>query len=164
MPAQTMSGARSKFGRYDPVTNSVIYLGVVSQISWNVTYDFQVASILGRFSPASIQYTAVEAVGIQATGWRNFRHGPHREMGLPAVQDLLLHEPIVLVVTDRQSEALGVQDPRMAVIHSVLPISAAQGLTAKNLSEMNIGYVGLLCDDEDTKNFEHPTAMAFPPT
>ncbi len=83
-------------------------------------------------------------------------------MSLPAVQDLLLYEPLVLVVSDREAEARGLAETRVGIIHSVLPIAAAGGFVAKNLSEMSNTYVGILVDDETTKNFEHPTAMQFP--
>jgi hypothetical protein len=157
-----MSGARAKFGILDPQTGSIKYKGVVSQISYGLTYEYQAATILGRFSPASVQHTAVDVVTITATSWRNFDHGPHVEMALPRIQDLLLYEPITLVVTDRASEKTGVADPRVAVIYGVIPVSYATGFVAKNLSEMSNTYVGLLVNDESTINAEDPTAVAFP--
>jgi len=160
--SKVMDGASAKFGIFDPQKNSVTYKGIVSSVSYGVTYDHQVAAILGRYTPAAIQHTAVEAVGIQATGWRTFEHGPHVEMSLPKVQELLLYEPIVLIVTDRRAEAQGNQNSRTAVIHSVIPVSYSTGFTAKNMAEMNVSYVGILIDDESSVNVEHPTAMQFP--
>jgi len=157
-----MSGARARFGIFDPQKNSIDYKGIVSQVSYGVTYEYQAAAILGRFTVASIQHTAVDVVTINANGWRNFKHGPHVEMSLPKVQDLLLYEPIVLVLDDRAAEADGEQEFRFAVIHSVIPVAFAGGSVAKNLSEMSTTYVGILVDDESVKNFEHPSALQFP--
>jgi hypothetical protein len=156
-----MSGARAKVGVYNATTGKSEIIGTISNISFGVTYDVQPAFILGRFGAAAIEYTAVDVVQITASGWKVFGHGWHIDGHLPRVQDLLLAEPIELVVIDRQQEALG-GEPRVAKIRNVRPTSGSGGFQARSLSENTYTYVGLLVDDESVTNSEHPTAANFP--
>lgn len=156
-----MSGARAKLSVYNPLTNIAKVLGIFSQVSYNVVYDHAAAFILGRYSAAELEHTSVEPVDISATGWRILDHGMHVDGQLPRVQDLLFYEPIQFLITDRQREALG-QEPRVAKIRNVLPISGGASFSAKSLSEMPMRYVGLLVSDESVDNAEHPSAADLP--
>lgn len=158
---KTMSGARAKFGIFDPQTGESRILGTVSSVTYGLTYEAQPAYVLGRFTAGTIQHTSVDIVHITASGWRNFGLGAHKEMSLPQVQDLLLYQPIELFVVDRATEAQG-GEPRVAKIRNVLPVSFSGGFSAKSLSEMGTNYVGILVDDESVTNAEHPTAVQFP--
>lgn len=158
---KVMSGARAKVGFYDPTTGETKIVGLFSNVSYGVTYDVQPAYILGSFSAVEIDYTAVEIVTITCSGFRVVGHGWHKEGRLPRVQDLLLHEYLEMTVIDRQQEALG-GEPRIAKIRNVRPTSASGGFAARQLSESTHTFVGLLVDDEDTTNAEHPTAANLP--
>lgn len=158
---KVMSGARAKVGVYDATTGQTQIIGIFSNVSYGVTYDVQPAFILGRYTAAEIDYTAADIVQITASGWRVIGHGWHKEGRLPRVQDLLLHEYIELAVIDRQTEALG-GEPRIAKIRNVRPTSGSGGFSARQLSESTHTFVGLLVDDEDTTNAEHPTAADLP--
>jgi hypothetical protein len=158
---KVMSGARAKVGIHDANDDNTSWVGIFSNVSYGVTYDVQPAFILGRFSAAEIDYTAVDVVQVTCSGWRVVGHGWHKEARLPRVQDLLLHEYLEMVVADRQQEALG-GEPRVAKIRNVRPTSASGGFAAKALSESTHTYVGLLVDDESTTNAEHPTASDLP--
>ena len=160
-PPKVMSGARAKVGVHDPLTGDTQIIGIFSNISYGVTYDVTPAFILGRFTAAEIDYTAVDVVQITASGWRIVGQGRHKQGRLPRVQDLLFHEYLELAVLDRQTEVLG-GEPRIAHIRNVRPTSGAEGFTARQLSEATLTYVGLLVDDEDTVNEEHPSAANLP--
>lgn len=158
---RVMSGARAKVGFHDPLTGETKIVGIYSNVSYGVTYEVQPAGILGRFTYAEVDYTGVDLVQITCSGWRVVGHGRHKEGRLPRVQDLLLHEYLEMTVIDRQSEALG-QEPRIAKIRNVRPTAGSEQYAHRALSEVNLTYVGILVDDEDTENAEHPTAADLP--
>lgn len=158
---KVMSGARAKVGVYDATTGEVKIVGTYDNVSYGLTYEVQPAFVLGRFSAAEIDYTSVDVVNITMSGWRIVGHGWHKDGRLPRVQDLLLAEYIELVVMDRQQEALG-GEPRISKIRNVRVTSGSGGFAARSLSNMTITAVGLLVDDEDTVNDEHPTAANLP--
>lgn len=159
---KVMSGARAKVGVVDPTDNTVKYLGIMNQVSFGVVYGVADASILGRFTSASIDYTHAEIVQIQMSGWRVHGHGWHVDGRLPRVQDLLTAEYLELLVVDRAVEAEGTGEPRIAHITQVRCTSGQGGFGAKNLSEVSLTYVGILTEDESVSNAEHPTAMDLP--
>jgi hypothetical protein len=156
-----MSGARAKLGIVDKATGQPRIIGLFNSVSYGLTYDTQPAYILGRFSPAEIDYTAANEVNIQCSGFRVIGHGAHREASVPKLQDLLLHEYIELTIIDRQREALG-QDARIAKFRNVRPTGYSTGMNARNLSELTVNFVGIMVDDEDTTNTEGPLATALP--
>lgn len=158
---KVMHGARAKVGVYDPTTGETKIIGMFSNVSYGVTYDVQPAFILGRFSAAEIDYTAADVVQITASGWRVVGHGWHVDARLPRLQDLLLAEPIELVVIDRQQEALG-GEPRIARITHVRPTSGSGGFESRQLSATTHTFVGLIVSDESVTNAEHPSAADLP--
>ncbi len=158
---KVISGARAKVGIWNATTGESKIIGSISNISYGVTFDVQPAFILGRFTAASLDYTGADVVQITASGWRVFGHGWHIDGQLPRIQDLLLAEPIELVIIDRQQEALG-GEPRVAKIRNVRPTSGSGGFASRALSEMTHTFVGLLVDDESVTNAEHPTAADLP--
>jgi hypothetical protein len=158
---KVMSGARAKVGVHDPLTGETKIIGIFDNFNYGVVYDYQAAYILGRYIAAEIDYTAVEIVSISASGWRIRGHGVHVDGRLPRVQDLLFAEYLEMVVIDRQAEVLG-QEARIAKLRQVRAITGGGGFSAKTLSQANISYVGILCDDESTENAEHPSAADLP--
>lgn len=153
---RTMTGARAKFGFIDPATGTATICGIFNNVSYGLQYDAQPVYILGRYSPAEIEYTAQEPVRITATGWRVVGHGPHTEAHVPKLQDLLTHEYLTLVLFDRQT------NEKIATFHSVRPTGYDTTLANRNLSEVTISFIGLLVDDEDTQNAETPGATDLP--
>jgi hypothetical protein len=156
-----MSGARARVGIYDPGTGKTPVIGLFSNVSYGLTYETQPAYILGRYSPAEIDYTAQNEVSIQCSGYRVIDHGPHREGGVPKLQDLLTHEYIELTVMDRQRELQGL-DGRIAKFRQVRPTGYNTSISARNLEELSVSFVGILVDDENTTNTEAAGSTNLP--
>lgn len=154
---KVMSGARAKFGIVDPATGQARYVGIFNNVSYGLTYDAQPAYILGRYSPAEIDYTAQEPVNITASGWRVIDHGAHAEAKVPALADLLTHEYLVLTIVDRQNPTRNI-----ATFRNVRPTGYSTTISARNLEEVTVTFVGIFVDDESTQNAEHPTALDLP--
>jgi len=161
MPPKVMSGARGKLGIYDPSTNEVTVVGLFSSVSYGVIYDVQPAYILGRYSPAALEYTSQEPVNMTCNGWRVIGHGPHRDAKVPRLSDLILHDYLEMAVMDRQLEAGG-GDSRIAKIRGIRPSGYTTGLSARQLEDMTTTYTGMLVDDESTTNVEGPGATELP--
>jgi hypothetical protein len=157
MPQKIMSGARAKLGVVDPRTGQVRYIGIFNNVSFGLTFDAQPAYILGRYSPAEIDYTAQEPVNVTASGWRVFDHGPHAEAQVPRLQDLLNHEYLTLTLLDRQNPTRN-----LATIRNVRPTGYSTTISARNLEEVTVTFVGIYVDDESTENTEHPTSLDLP--
>lgn len=153
---KVMSGARAKLGIVDPATGLATYIGIFNSASYSLTYDAQPAYILGRYSPAEIDYTAQEPVQITCAGWRIIDSGPHAVAKVPALQDLLTHEYLSLVLTDRQT------NKNMATFHFVRPTGYSSTVTARQLEEVTVTFVGILVDDESTQNSESASAVDLP--
>ncbi len=154
---KVMSGARAKFGIVDPKTNKAKYLGIFNNVSYGLTYDAQPAYILGRYSPAEIDYTAQEPVNITASGWRVIDHGPHAEAQVPNLKDLLRHEYLTLTIVDRQNP-----NRNIAQFRNVRPTGYSTTISARNLEEVSVTFVGIFVDDESTPNAEEATALELP--
>lgn len=156
-----MSGARAKLGIYDPATGKTRVIGLFNNVSYGLTYETQPAYILGRYSPAEIDYTAQNEVSIQCSGYRVIDHGPHTEAGVPKLQDLLNADYIELAIIDRQREAQGL-DGRIAKFRQVRPTGYSTTLSARNLEELSVTFVGILVDDESTTNNENAGSTNLP--
>jgi hypothetical protein len=157
MPPKVMSGARAKLGILDPATGQAQYLGIFNNVSYGLTYDAQPAYILGRYGPAEIDYTAQEPVNISASGWRVINHGAHADAKVPNLKDLLNHEYLTLTIVDRQNPNVNI-----ATFRNVRPTGYSTTLSARNLEEITVTFVGIFVDDESTSNAEHPTALSLP--
>lgn len=152
MAPKVMSGARAKLQIFDPNTNSAQTLGIFANVSYALAYDAQPAYILGRYSAAEIDYTAQEPVQITASGFRVVGQGAHKHASVPKLQDLLTHEYISLQIVDRQT------GQAIAKITNVRPTGYSTSISARQLEEITVNFIGILVDDEDTQNEEHPTA------
>ncbi len=161
MPAKVIHGARVLVGLFDPNSQQTRIVGLFSNCSYGLIYDWQGAPILGRYTVAELQHTAVEPVQIQCSGYRVYGHSWHADPGLPAVQNLLLYEPIELVILDRQAQALGAE-PRIVRVSNVLPVSGHVGFQVKTLSEISVSYVGIISSDESVSNSESAGAASLP--
>lgn len=155
MPAKTMHGARAHLIIADPLTGSKV-VGIFNNVSWGLTFDAQPVFLLGRYSPDEIVYTAQEPVSVTASGFRVVGAGAHTAGRVPSLADLLRHEYIELAVFDRQ------EGKAIAKIHSVRPTGYSTTISARNLEEVTVNFIGLLVDDEDTTNAELPDATTLP--
>ena len=151
-----MNGARAKVGIVDPNTGLVKVVGIFSNFSYNMQYDAVPAYILGRYSAASIDYVAQEPVSCTATGWRVVDHGAHVEASVPKLSDLLTSEYVQIAVIDRQT------NKRVATIRDVRPTGYSTAISARQLEEITVGFMGILCDDESTDNAERFDSTSLP--
>lgn len=156
---RVMSGPRAKLAIVIP-GQQARYVGVFQNVSWGLTYAAEPIFILGSFGPVEIEYTAQEAVQITCSGWRVIERGPHAEMGVPRLQDLLLHEYLELMIEDRQSREQGKPDQivRIAKFRNVRPVGYSTQISARQLEEVTVTFMGLRVDDEFADNTESPTA------
>lgn len=143
MAQKIMSGARAKFGILDPKTNQAQYIGIFNNVSYGLTYDAQPAYILGRYEPAEIDYTAQEPVNITCSGWRVIDHGAHADAKVPLLGELLRHEYLTLTIVDRQDPTRNI-----ATFKSVRPTGYSTTISARNLEEITVTFVGIRVDDE----------------
>lgn len=150
---KVMNGARATLGVYDPATGTFKAVGIFNNVSYGLTYDAQPVYILGRYSPAEIDYTSQEPVSITASGWRVIEHGPHVDAAIPKLQDLLTHEYLELAVSDRQ-RAAGGADGRIAKFRQVRPTGYSTTISARQLEEVTCTFMAILVDDESTTNAE----------
>lgn len=158
---KVMSGARAKVGYVDPATNETKFVGIYTNVSYGVVYDTQAAYILGRYSPADVDYVAAELVNLTCSGWRVINYGPHTTGKIPRLSDLLAHQYLTFVVADRLLET---QKPSgaIATIRKVRPTGFTTTISNRQLEEMTMTYVGILCDDEDTQNEENALSTDLP--
>lgn len=161
MPSKVMTGARARLGIFNPATGKTKTVGIFNNVSYGLTYDTQPAFILGRYSAAEIDYTSQELVNITASGYRVIDHGPHIEAGVPKLQDLLTADYLTLAIMDRQKEVQGA-DGTIAKFHSVRATGYSTTISARNLEEVSVTFVGILVDDESTQNTERPDSVDMP--
>ena len=154
--AKIMHGARCKIGIVDSTTGQVRYVGIYNNVSYSVNYDVQPAFILGRFTAAALEFTAVEPVSVTCSGWRVVRHGAHVDGRLPSVKDLLRYDYLQIVLFDRQELV------PIATIRQVRPTGYSSSLTARQLTEMTCSYLGIPGDDEDVAKDEASDAASLP--
>jgi len=152
IPGKVVSGARALVQVFDGSQANTI--GIFSQVSYGLTYETAAAWILGRFTAASIDFTSVDLVSMQCHGYRVVGHGWHQEARLPYISEMLFPKYLTFQIYDR-----GSQIPVMKLT-PVLPTSASGGYTARQLSEMQCTYVGILCTDESDLDFNKNTETA----
>jgi hypothetical protein len=158
---KVVSGARAKVAIVDPATGKANVIGIFNNVSYSLQYGTQAVYILGRYSPSEIDYTHMEPVQLTLGAWRSVGHGPHQDGKVPNLVDLLTHEYLEMAVIDRQLEAGG-GDGRIAKIRKIRPTGYSTTLSARQLTEYTITAVGILIDDENTTNAEHPTSTDLP--
>lgn len=131
-------------------------VGIFSRAGYAVAIDQQGAWILGRFTAASIDTTAMELVNINATGWRVVGAGAYAAAGVPKVQDLLLADYLTFTYLDRATGEV------IAKVESVRPTGFSTEFAIKQLSEMPVSYVGILFTDESGAQGESSGAADLP--
>jgi hypothetical protein len=158
MPAKVMNGARAKLAIIE--NGKSRYVGLFQNVSYGLTYSAEPVYILGNFAPVEIEYTSQDAVQITCSGWRVIERGPFAEASVPKLQDLLLHEYMELVIEDRQSRERGLPDQivRIAKFRNVRPIGFSTQISARQLEEITVNFIGIKVDDESADNHESTTA------
>ncbi len=152
--SKVFTGARAKLGIVDTTNDTTKTVGLFTSVSYSLRYDASPVYILGKFAPAEIDYTAQEMVSISCSGWRVIGSGPHAEAGLPKLEELLTHEYLTMQISDRQTGAV------MATFSQVRPVSFSTTVSARQLQEMTVEFVGILVGDETSgKNDESAGAV-----
>ena len=72
---------------------------------------------------------------------------------VPHLQDLLTHEYIQMEVMDRQT------GKTICSLKSCRPTGYSTALSARNVEEITVNYVGLLVEDESGENAERADAI-----
>ncbi len=152
-----VNGARAVVRIAGPGGKAGQPIGIFSSFSYGLNYDVQSVFILGRFSPAELGYTAQEPVRCTASGWRVVGNGPHVAASMPNLSALLDHEYIQIDVLDRQTGRV------IAIIRDVRPESYSTTIAVKALTEVTHTFVGLIVDDESTRNVEARNHTDLPP-
>lgn len=132
-----------------------VQVGLFSSGSYNVVDDVGAVFILGRYSPAELDYLAQEPVAGTLTGWRVVNNGPHI-VGLPALQNLLTAPYTSLSFFDRLTGAL------LGKVQGVRMTGKGTGHTARQLSEITIPFQGLTDGDESVTNSEAADSADLP--
>jgi len=152
--AKVMTGARAK------VSVNGKPVGIFNNISYGQTFTADPIFILGAYGPVETVYTAQDAINITASGWRVIDHGPHKDVAMPTLSELLRHEYIEIAVFDRLDT-----DPAgkpIAKFHRCRPVSYNTTLANRQPSEVQVTFIGLRMDDESAENDELPTAASLP--
>jgi hypothetical protein len=146
----TLSGARA-----------VLYIagkkaGVFSSVSSGVNIGATPITPLGSYNPGEIVYTDMSEISVNVSGFRVLNNGPHIIGSVPHLQDLLNHEDIYIALVDRQNPA----SPPFATITGVRPTGYSFTGTAKGLFDLNVSFMGLLLEAEDSPQND-PTAVIY---
>lgn len=161
MAQRVMSGARAKLAIVE--NGRARYVGIFQSVSYGLTYGAEPVYVLGNYGPVEIEYTSQDAVSISCSGWRAVEHGPHKEASVPHLQDILLHEYMELMIEDRQSKETGKPDQiaRVAKFRNVRPIGYSTSISARQLEEVTVQFLGIRVDDESGDNHESASAPSF---
>lgn len=143
-----MHGARALVQIMDSNTNQAVTVGIFNSINYGLTYDVQPVFVLGRYTAIETTYTGAEPVAVSVSGFRIVDLGPHVAARVPHLQGLLEHEYITLVVQDRQTGRT------LCTIRDCRPTGYSTALSARNLEEITVNYIGLMVEDESGTNTE----------
>jgi hypothetical protein len=154
--SKIMNGARAKLGIIEP-GKQPRYVGIFNSVSFGLTFDTAPAYILGRYSAASIDYTAQEVIGITASGYRVIDHGAHADGGLPNLKDLLNSEYLTLTIVDRKDPTRNIN-----TFKNVRATGYSTSINARNLEEITVNFTAINMDDETSDNSEAAGSMDLP--
>lgn len=121
-------------------------VGIITDLSWQVSYDMQEAYILGRMHPAEIAYTAQEPISGSITAWRVVDHGVHASLGLPRLDQLLTADYTEITLFDRGMQKIigEIQQCRLG--------GHGEGTSVRQFSQANIPFKAILFSDETAQN------------
>jgi hypothetical protein len=151
---RVMHGARALLAIDD------VIVGVFQEVSWGMVLDEAPIFVLGRSGPAEIVTLGQQAVQVNLSAYKVPKHGAHKEIKFPRLQDLLDAEDVTITIHDRQSS-----DPNSVVMraHGCRPTSYQTSLGAKRLQELQVSFVGMTVDEDDVINEERGDAADLPP-
>ena len=154
-----MSGARALvqwLGSDASGSPTTLIAGMFTNVSYHVVYGTQAVFILGRMQAAEIEYTHMEPVSIQMSGWRAWKHGPYADGNIPKLKDLLSTGYCSLIIYDRVGTYTDAGSLPLAKITKVRPSGYSTTITSRQLSELGVTAVGLLAEDETSTGDEEP--------
>lgn len=154
---KVISGARAilKIAKPDKDGNvTTDTVGIFTNVSYNAALGAQPIYLLGRFTPAEIEYTHAEPVSLQLQGWRVWNHGPHADGNVPNVKDLLTSEYATLEIHDRLNCKEGV--PPIAKVEQLRVTGHSVSISSRQLTEMTITAVGIMVTDESNSGDQEP--------
>ena len=146
-----LSGARAKV--IININDTPTMVGIWNNFSYSVVLGVTPAFILGRLSPAALQYTSCEPVQCSANGYRVLKHGPFVDGGVPTIKNMLTYDDQKLSVYDRipvSVSAVGTTALPTAQITGAKPGGFNSALSARQLQDVTIPYMGLLITDESS--------------
>jgi hypothetical protein len=140
-----MHGARCKVIIANP--NPDGYSGVIgtfNNVSWSYGYDIRTVDVLGLERPAESVITGQMPIRLTCSGFRSIDFGPFTQPGMPPLNQILTHEYLTIELFDRQTGR------SIAVIKECRPENFDSSITPRELTQMNLTYIGLAFSDETT--------------
>jgi hypothetical protein len=98
--------------------------------------------IIGRFNAAEIAPAGMGTVDLRCGGLRVVDNGPYEIGSVPKLQDLLMHEDIVITLLDRQS------DKEIMTVTAVRPTGWDTNMASRSLQDLNVSFMGTTFADE----------------
>lgn len=153
--ASTLVGARCKlFIDGQPI-------GLFANVSFGVEYGAQDIYTLGKYNAQEIVYTDMGTITVRVSGFKIMGHGPHEEMSIPKLQELLTHDDIFLQIVDRQN-AGDQQRENVITVYNVRPLGYDFDTSARGVASLSAVFRGITVKDESDVNPQSDTASAAP--
>jgi hypothetical protein len=131
-------------------------IGIWTTLSYSLSYDVVPSFLLGRYSPAALTTTGVEAVNVTCGGWRLIDHSFFNEGACTELKDMLTQEDITMTVIDRAT------GKNIATFKGCLPTGVSSDLSSKQLASGSNSYLAMLVDTEDFENAEAASSAVLP--
>jgi hypothetical protein len=155
MIASTLVGARCKlFIDGKPI-------GLFANVSFGVEYGAQDIYTIGKYNAQEIVYTDMSTITVRVSGFRVMGHGPHEEMSIPKLQELLGHDDITLQIVDRQGGGDQIRENIMTV-GNCRPLGYDFDTSARGVASLSAVFRGITIKDESDVNPQSDTASAAP--
>ena len=143
IPPAILSGARIKVGFTNGDASG--FIGIYNNVTISVGYDIMPVYILGAYAPAALQYTGAQPIQIRASGYRALDHGPYVSGQMPKLQALMNTPYLTFTLIDRESGR------KIGIIEDIYCGGFDSAVTAKQLEEMTLSYVGRFYSDESSE-------------
>lgn len=150
--SQTLTGARCK------LYIDGIPVGTFASVSYGVDYDVQDVFTMGKYNAQEIVYTGMNTVNVSVQGFRVLDFGPYKDISVPKLGDLLLHNDITLQLTDRRS--VGTPSENVLTVFNVRPVNWNSDHQSRSLSTLNVTFRGITISDESDTQAQQDTANA----
>jgi hypothetical protein len=152
--AKTVSGARAKVYITDDkgITQLV---GIFNHVSYSTATPLTPVYILGKYEAAALEYTHHEPVQIRASGWRVLKNGPYM-YGAKKASELLTAGYMQFEILERETNTT------IAKLMHVKHQGFSGAVTARQLEEMGMDFMGILIDDSDNVREVRDDDVRFP--